>query len=278
MIHLYAEHLLNIRTLSIQASLPTVSHRLTEATLSADGRTLSLTHEGEIASIELPIVLSPKRRSDIVFTIPAVPSKELTFRVQLEEKESAVADGHASGLDRLAEDVNANITPWTAASLSADSELRCASCSVVLVDRGKIRSWKDLPSDGWAEMMDFWHCHKPDHNGSDQHAGSKKGYAAAGGLLVEPGAVLVDVSSFLVVAEDCKNVRVRFSIPSLPRFHTHVSSCCTTRCITGPKRTVPFLAFRRFYGVCRDTMQPESERSLAKLESTSRKRWVIRWS
>ncbi len=85
MIHLYVEHLLNIRTLSIQAVLSTVSGRETDVTVSADGSILTISHEGEMASVKLPINISPSAQSRAVLTIPAVPSKNLTFRVQVEQ-------------------------------------------------------------------------------------------------------------------------------------------------------------------------------------------------
>ncbi|RMY65808.1 hypothetical protein D0862_15247, partial [Hortaea werneckii] len=78
-IHLYAEHLQNIRTLSIQASLATFSNTETKATLSADGSQLSLSHEGETATIQLPITV-PGGHNDATLIIPSAPSKELTFR------------------------------------------------------------------------------------------------------------------------------------------------------------------------------------------------------
>lgn len=41
-------------------------------------------------------------------------------------------------------------------------DLKCAQCGAVVV-RNATQSlhWNPLPSETWAEMMDFWHCHKP---------------------------------------------------------------------------------------------------------------------
>lgn len=72
--------------------------------------------------------------------------------------------------------------------------------------------WKDLPSGNWAEMMDFWHCHKPDppeeernKEGEDPNA-VVKGYGAGNQLVAVEGTVLVDVTSFLVKGVDCLGV------------------------------------------------------------------------
>jgi hypothetical protein len=203
MIHLYIEHLLNIKTLSIQASLSTVSNKETKATLSADGKELTLSHEDETASIQLPINISPNRKSNVKFTIPAIPSKELSFRVQLEEK-----PGVKNGALSNGEVDSSNLVPWSAGSLTAEAEVCCAKCSSVVVERGRVATWKDLPSQGWAEMMEFWHCHKP-HEPHDHSEGEmKKGYAAGSKLAVETAVGLVDVVDFLFASEDCKNVTV----------------------------------------------------------------------
>ena len=202
-IHLYAEHLLNIRTLSIQASLSTVSNQETQVSLSADGNTLTLNHERESASVQLPINLSPNKQSNAKLIVPPVPNKYLSFRVQVEEKESSdslLGNGDANE--------NGNVAPWIATSLTTSTSIRCRYCGSVLIERGSIRMWKDLPSEGWAEMMEFWHCHKPDDPTGHDHAGSKKGYAADSQLAVESGVGLVDAINFLFVAEDCKNMRV----------------------------------------------------------------------
>lgn len=204
-IHLYIEHLLNIRTLSIQATLPTSSTRTTRATISADKAILSLSHDGETASIKLPINISPNQESTISLEIPPVPQKQLSFRVQLEEKDDAELINGRERDDSI-------VTPWTADQLTLETEISCKACSSVLVERGRIKEWKDLPSEGWAEMMDFWHCHKPDHpDGLHAHGtngGIKKGYTADSRLALESGIGMVDAMNFVFFAEDCSHVKV----------------------------------------------------------------------
>jgi len=92
-------------------------------------------------------------------------------------------------------------------------------------------TWKDLPSADWAEMMDLWHCHKPDKHenghedengkGNDDHQkrwvekvphsndenGVVKGCGEVNQVTALPGTVLVDVSSFVVADGDCKRVK-----------------------------------------------------------------------
>ena len=210
MIHLYTEHLTNIRTLSIQASLSTVSNKETKATLSADGNILTITHEDETGSVKLPINLSPNKQGNIKLPIPAVPSRELTFRVQLEEKEGVPSGATSNGASITLE--NNNVVPWTADSMGDQTEVYCRDCGCTLVERGKIHVWKDLPSEGWAEMMEFWHCHKPNEPHAHDHYQPRKGYAGGSQLAFEAGVGLVDIMDFLFVVGDCKNVKVSYNL------------------------------------------------------------------
>ncbi|TKA22528.1 hypothetical protein B0A50_08068 [Salinomyces thailandicus] len=186
-IHLYAEHLQNIRTVSVQACLATHSNNATKATLSADGSTLSLTHEGQSVSIRLPVNV-PSGHNDTTLHIPAAPpsSKELTFRLSLEEKPGS----------------NSNLP---------------------------IRQWKDLPSEGWAEMMDFWHCHKPDVPHNQGHNGSTaRGISANSKLAVQQGIGLVGPLHLLLAHEDCQGLSVKSSSSSSLHENLLICAQCET--------------------------------------------------
>lgn len=218
-IHLYAEHLVNIRMLSIQASLQTTSNQETRSTLSADGKTLSLEHEGETAKVQFPAeLLSGKNRA--TFVIPAAPTKDLTLRLRIDEKPGTTSVLGGDVVD------NEIITPWTAASLTKGVEITCRSCCAVFVDRSTITQWKDLPSEGWAEMMEFWHCHKPDvpHETHD-HGDIKKGYSADSHLVHDSGTCLVNPMEFWLAAKDCQNIEVGRA----PLFSSHLHSPWTKK-------------------------------------------------
>lgn len=55
--------------------------------------------------------------------------------------------------------------PWEASDLQQHRSsilLACSGCQKPFMDKkGGISTWKSMPSENWAEMMDFWHCHKP---------------------------------------------------------------------------------------------------------------------
>jgi hypothetical protein len=100
------------------------------------------------------------------------------------------------------------VIPWTATSLSQQVELQCKICHAEILPRGQIQKWKDLPSEGWAEMMEFWHCYKPNEPHDHEHQTDKKGYSADSMLAITPSVGLVNATSFILAADDCKNIKV----------------------------------------------------------------------
>lgn len=199
-IHLYAELLKNIKTLTLFINLRTYHTDTTNAILSYEDNTLTLCHEGETAVIRLPTNIPG--RGSIKLSLPATPAKELTSRLSLEQYSSGPLDLPAT------ED---NLSPWPAPLLTRDTRVQCRSCNADLLGIGKIRVWKDLPSENWAEMMDFWHCHKPYPSKADlsSNAADEKGYSAKHRLEAQVAVGLVDDVSFLFSSKDCPNVEVR---------------------------------------------------------------------
>ena len=209
-IHLYAELLTNIRTLSVQALLSTVTNIETQAQVSTDGKLLTLAHEGETATITLPVcVISGHNTATL--TIPAAPTKELSFRIQLQEKPDTEGLLGSNGNDDF------NVVPWTAATLGQAAEVACKACDTILVSRSKIQVWKDLPSENWAEMMDFWHCHRPSEPDNHDHNVPNKGYSANSRLALQSGVCMINPTTFLLTSGDCQNLSV-----GLERFFSHL--------------------------------------------------------
>ncbi|KAF2109491.1 ubiquitin-conjugating enzyme E2-binding protein [Lophiotrema nucula] len=207
-ITLYAELLLHIRTVTLFASLKSSHAHETKANLSSEGCEVTITHEGERATIRLPVKATGG--GDAALSFPASPSsKELTLRLQIEEQEgSDFLRGDLAELRKL------NIVPWDGASLNEREkvEVRCKSCSTVVVAEGEVREWRDLPNENWAEMMDFWHCHKPDehhlHDHTHEEHMEKKGYAAGNKLAAQEGIGFVDLTSFLLFPRDCEGAEI----------------------------------------------------------------------
>ena len=215
-ITLYAELLLHIRTVTLFASLRTVHNRETKARLASNGCAITVTHEGVSATIRLPIQV--EGGGDASLSLPASPpSKDLTLRLQIEEKEGSNMLGTL-----LSEERKSNIVPWTGTSLGDTEKVTvyCKCCQQVILPAGMTREWRDLPNENWAEMMDFWHCHKPDehhlHDHAQKDAIGKKGYSAGNRLQATEGVGFVDLASFLLKAGDCQGIEVGFTISLQP--------------------------------------------------------------
>ena len=207
--YLYAELLLNIRQVTVFAILPSKCNADTRMHLCHDQRTLTLKHDDKEATIELPCSVD----NNTNLTIPPVSTRELSFRF-------VVSD--AARLPARSKQINDGNDPWPALKLTSETQLACGSCGTLLVSNVKV--WKHVPSAGWADMMDFWHCHKPNTNDGDKsYAGNDKGYAAANALGPIAGVGLVDVSHLLVSDVDCTGIVVGASLHVLlrmkPIFH-----------------------------------------------------------
>ncbi|KAL1961794.1 hypothetical protein VTN77DRAFT_1044 [Rasamsonia byssochlamydoides] len=245
-IYMHAELLANIRQLTLYVSLPNSppsSEHESTISLSESRRavTVYFTHgEGnekvEVAeTLKLPARVSEASRRTLNFAghrvgvkddvdTAAGTRREFSFRLP-EDQDEGVDMAPNNGLQ------DDDFVPWTAEDMSACTALHCRFCSRVVLGgtRTKIQTtsedaasgwtWKDLPSGNWAEMMDFWHCHKPDpHEHEPEHereqqetaedrTASIKGYGAASQVVATPGTILVDVASFLVAEVDCQGLK-----------------------------------------------------------------------
>lgn len=186
---LYAELLSNIRQVSVGCTLPTPVSTITRATVAADGRALTVAHDGSSQTIQLPESVIPFSQ------LPITKSKDtsLAWRLPL----AAPSTGRV--LPASEESV-----PWSAIDLEPGSAVACRTCKSTVVDAGALKVWKDLPSENWAEMMEFWHCHKPHshkHGNDDEHL-TNRGYGASSRISAQPGVGFVDLTSFLLADSD----------------------------------------------------------------------------
>lgn len=187
--HIYAELLLNIKQVTVFITLPSNSNDNTTILLGPDQTHLHLRHEDDDYAVALPcqVVSNPALKN------PPIPTKQLSFRLAVHDAASLPSRANSE-------------VPWAATQLTPETRIACQSCGNLLVPNVSV--WKDLPSGGWADMMDFWHCHKPDTD-NDTSAGVTKGYAAANDLGPTAGVGLVDVAHVLLAESDCIGIQVR---------------------------------------------------------------------
>lgn len=250
---LHAEYLPNIRQITLYVTLPATQDPDSKASptisLSQSRRAVTVSisdHTAEDAvseTIKLPARVHEASRRVLEGANTTKPQgnngdnngegRELSFRMQI-DPEDALNSTASGGEDA----VGNSYVPWMASDMGPSTKVRCRACGSFVLDdpasasptgpdnddgssklKGTGWTWKDLPSGNWAEMMDFWHCHKPDTHDHEKDPEGKtvsiqernsqvKGYGAANQVVAKPGTVLVDVASFLVVEEDCKGVKV----------------------------------------------------------------------
>jgi len=96
-----------------------------------------------------------------------------------------------------------NYVPWTAMELNKEAAtlFNCRACGAEVIPKDRIKTWKDLPSGNWEEMMDFWHCHRPDE--SHRHIETPRYAPLQQGYVAESGTALVDLTYFLLAEADC---------------------------------------------------------------------------
>ncbi|KAK4181187.1 ubiquitin-conjugating enzyme E2-binding protein [Triangularia setosa] len=205
---LYAELLANIRQISLAASLTSPSDASTRVAVAADGSTIELTHHGEVHKLTLPA------KTPLSGTLLPIDQRQrgttaLSWRLPL----GATVPAQVSSTD---------IPTWSATDFEAGTQITCRQCNAVVVEEEATKVWKDLPSENWAEMMEFWHCHKPDHghddghdndHSHDEHSGKSdenslaaRGYGASSIISAQPGVGFIDLTTILFAESDCRNI------------------------------------------------------------------------
>ena len=195
---LYAELLLNIRSMTVFASSELPFSSDTTGDLAPDLRHFTIRHGGHSNSITLPcqvVEADPNQHLE-----PAKSGQDIVFRfIPMSDELAALSAGDDTSL-----------TPWTAESLGTTSCIHCRHCRRTIVNCAMIDTWNDLPSDNWAEMMDFWHCHKPreqeDANGNT--IASQKGYGSSNQITARARMGLVGALHILFAPEDTESLMV----------------------------------------------------------------------
>jgi hypothetical protein len=253
-LYLHAELLPNIRQITLYVSLPQTPAlegirpqiQLSESCKSV-AVSLSEPFHHVVETIKLParVTDATRRTLNISNTAasnhkkPTSPGYEYSVRMHIDPSDPVLAPW-----DELIDDY----VPWTAADMSSSTRIRCRGCGTAFLKESGPHAvddqsllpgwlWKDLPSGNWAEMMDFWHCHKPDpHEDNPKYEATAalkledqtaqiKGYGASSRVEAIPGTVLIDVATFLVSDEDCVSLK-KVSFMHVPAANSPSRSSC----------------------------------------------------
>jgi hypothetical protein len=210
---IYAELLSNIGQVTVIAGVEKPITKDTRVELLDDKKLLRLFHDGQTISLALPAQIA----AEAIFQRPALNSKEVVWRLPVARQ---------GQVNRGADFADNTSAPWSANKLSAETQINCRRCGSTLIHPRKVTAWKDLPSENWAEMMDFWHCHKPhDHEHNGHASGGNKGYEAGTRFMAQPEVGFVDLTYFLFSEKDCTGVAVRnfFGFSYFALFYIRVS-------------------------------------------------------
>lgn len=252
---LYAEFLSNIRQVSVGCDLPTPISITTRAIVCADGRALTVAHHGSSATIQLPVKVAPLLPLPITKSVRTSLAWKIPLRVP--------SNGH--NIPPSSEES----VPWSGIDLEPGSAVTCRTCKSVILNTGTLKVWKDLPSENWAEMMEFWHCHKPDSHkdGNDEEDLANRGYGASSRIAAQPGVGFVDLTSFLLAESDL----AKASVSSLfMLFMLLMFAAC---------HVVPFWVYRRRPEPASSAFQWAGHRySYPRQNVASYSRWLVCWT
>jgi ubiquitin-protein ligase E3 D len=253
-IYLYVEVLTNIRQANFYASLETQKNEGTHIDIASDKKTITVTHDGESASIYLPTEIS----GTAAVSIPIDRGKEMSIRLELADIKNmpTVENGSGDG------------APWSANDLSPNTQLRCRVCKAEILTNELPMDFKALPSEHWAEMMDIWHCHRPaeeepNHEKAEKEAADLKGYGSSTKVKAAAGIAFVDTTSFLLAEQSCRNVEVGpalfltcicGSFPFAERLARHSSSSRSLPLWASRRRPLPHR--QRYHVQVADTSAP----------------------
>ncbi|CDR47763.1 CYFA0S37e00364g1_1 [Cyberlindnera fabianii] len=152
----YAEVLERIRSVFIAVELTgTVPAEAILVNVIDSSKIIVQPPSQETITIELPRKVANITQEQLKACVK-VRNHTMSLRLPLEGKPSH--DRSVNQLMKLSSSYK-----WNALELRKmhDYKLTCTQCQDPLVNSKDISATTEMPSELWAEMMDFWHCHKP---------------------------------------------------------------------------------------------------------------------
>jgi HECT-like Ubiquitin-conjugating enzyme (E2)-binding len=183
----FAEGLPRLGVVNLHVALNSASTEATSITTTEDDTTIILQHQHEEFVILLPS--SPSATE----TIPLPPGKSIiTSRLSISRPPTD---------DQLLPLLSANdVLPLG----SQGTTLSCVDCRKSQLVTPQMR-WKDLPSDSWVELSDYWLC----HSGSTHSHNHEHHTPVLPTLKTRPGTVLVGLTSLLLHPDDLPNITIK---------------------------------------------------------------------
>lgn len=207
--NIYAEFLPRLGRISVVIHLRTESTHKTKVLVSRDGLHLIVDHDGTSTKLRLPVKTRIAGEHLPGEVKPGLIKMSWRLFPTPEEVQAA-------------QHVAPDSVPWSAAHLRPGLRVTCRECDEPIFPGETIQTFKDLPSENWAEMMEFWHCHKPTDahsNGADAATNAQqkaseadlasRSYGANSIISAQNGVGFVDLMTILFSQHDCKCLMVR---------------------------------------------------------------------
>lgn len=208
--NIYAEFLPRLGRISVVIHLPTEATHKTKVLVARDGLHLIVDHEGASTKLRLPV----KTRIAGEHLPGEVKPGLIKMSWRLFPTPEEV---------QVAQHVAPDSVPWSAADLKPGLRVACRACDEPVIPGEAIKMFKDLPSENWAEMMEFWHCHKPTdahstgaaaadaQNKTSETDLTSRGYGANSIISAQESVGFVDLMTILFSQNDCKCLMVSIS-------------------------------------------------------------------
>lgn len=122
-------------------------------------------------------------------------SRFKTFRLRLSVEKSTVRSAKFEPFER---------EKWSKFELKRlqSFTLNCAQCHSPIISRQNCSRLNDMPSEYWKELMDYWHCHKPTKEGTQENIYSNM----YNSLQPATNEILIGGSYFLSTFETLKDI------------------------------------------------------------------------
>lgn len=164
------EYLAALNTLSVFIEDEICQERFTRLSLQGDNSLLIKLSSNQVL-VKLPIEITQLSK----ITRIQQGDKKLTIKISLGSKTNDSVGAITESFMRFTTDTENQ--KWSCKDLKNKTpeqdgtnifKMSCSKCLETIIDSEKTRKFFDLPSEFWSEMMDFWHCHKPNAKENDR--------------------------------------------------------------------------------------------------------------
>ncbi|KAK9237609.1 ubiquitin-conjugating enzyme E2-binding protein [Lipomyces kononenkoae] len=175
-------------------------------------------HFTRISSSKLYVKATSESAASII-TLPGSTTKDVPISLQqLCQLNSDIKTGSVR-LKAERDEREEHIVPLSARQLSDCKAVQCRECGAdLLKDNVK---FLDLPSENWYELLDYWHCHKPDHD----HGHGAQNSISKHALKPRKSLALVGLAHIMTIKDDFVSDSIKVSGTQFKE--VVCSTCCS---------------------------------------------------